>query len=381
LLETSATQRRPAQRGPAKDGPAKDGAKPSAITVVALAISWQGWLKIGRVVRQLDASGDGQRSLARARRRRSATILVTVAFVAALVANMESALPGATIGRRVTTDSVSDLSGLAGRFSVLGVRLMDGSSAAQDTNGVSGPYLADGTLLKPALIGEGLRGAMAGTIRLYTVRSGDTLTGIAARFGVSMMTLWWANSLTSKDRLHVGQQLRVPPVSGLLYTVSEGDTLEAIAASTQAAVADIREFNGLSSDDLVNGQVLMIPGGVGAPLPTPLPTPVPTAQPGVVATAAPTPRPTPVPTPVPTPISSMTGIASWMSIDGLAARLTAGTLVRVCGASSCIERRVTDWGPADTSRIVDLYSGDFTVVCGCLLSVGLTDVRMDILPD
>jgi LysM repeat protein len=381
LLETSATQRRPAQRGPAKDGPAKPG-QSSAIRVVAFAIAWRAWLKTVRLVRQLDASGGGQRSLARARRRRSATILVTVAFVAALVANMESALPGTMIGKGGAKDvsSASGLSAGVGGQTALGGRMMDGAPGALDP-GVSGPYLADGTLLKPALIEEGLRGAMAGTIRLYTVRSGDTLTGIAARFGVTMMTLWWANSLTSKDRLRVGQQLVVPPVSGLLYTVREGDTLDAIAASTKADVADIREFNGLQSDDLVIGQVLMIPGGVGAPLPTPIPTPVPTARPVVIATAAPTPKPTPAPTPVPTPLYSLTGIASWMNIDGLAARLAAGTLVRVCGAGGCIERRVTDWGPADTSRIVDLYSGDFTVVCGCSLSVGLASVRMDILPD
>jgi LysM repeat protein len=30
-------------------------------------------------------------------------------------------------------------------------------------------------------------------IRSYRVRSGDTLVGIADKFGISMMTLWWAN--------------------------------------------------------------------------------------------------------------------------------------------------------------------------------------------
>ena len=49
----------------------------------------------------------------------------------------------------------------------------------------------------------------------YTVREGDTLTGIASRFGVSMMTVWWANKLTSKDSLKVGQDLVIPPVNGL----------------------------------------------------------------------------------------------------------------------------------------------------------------------
>ena len=34
-----------------------------------------------------------------------------------------------------------------------------------------------------------------------------------------MMTLWWANKLKSKDELHVGQQLRIPSVNGLVVTV------------------------------------------------------------------------------------------------------------------------------------------------------------------
>jgi hypothetical protein len=76
----------------------------------------------------------------------------------------------------------------------------------------------------------------------------------------------------------------------------------------------------------------------------------------------------------------MTGTASWMSTDGLAMRITAGTLVRVCGAGGCIERRVTDYGPAILDRIVDLYSADFTVVCGCPLSTGLATVTVYILP-
>jgi hypothetical protein len=62
-------------------------------------------------------------------------------------------------------------------------------------------------------------------------------------------------------------------------------------------------------------------------------------------------------------------------------RIASGTLVRVCGAGGCIERRVTDYGPAIDSRIVDLYSADFTVVCGCALSQGLATVTAYILPN
>ena len=88
-------------------------------------------------------------------------------------------------------------------------RAMRTSAAGQP----AGPYLADGTLLKPIAVDTSIADG-ADTLRSYKVRSGDTLTGIARHFGVSMMTLWWANHLKSKDDLKVGQKLVIPPVDG-----------------------------------------------------------------------------------------------------------------------------------------------------------------------
>ena len=85
-----------------------------------------------------------------------------------------------------------------------------------------------------------------GMLEHYTVRDGDTLTGIASHFGVSMMTLWWANKITTKDSLHVGQDLVIPPVTGLVVTVKAGDTLDSIAAANKVDASDIVEVNGLT---------------------------------------------------------------------------------------------------------------------------------------
>jgi len=136
------------------------------------------------------------------------------------------------------------------------------------------PYLPDGTLLKPVAVDGSLPGLLRSDVTRYVVQSGDTLTGVAARFHVSMGTLWWANRLTSKDDLHVGQALIIPPVTGILWTVKEGDTLDSIAAATRGNVGVIREFNGLTSDTLIIGQQLMVPNGRGAALPTTEPAPV-----------------------------------------------------------------------------------------------------------
>jgi murein DD-endopeptidase MepM/ murein hydrolase activator NlpD len=164
--------------------------------------------------------------------------------------------------------------GVAGSVSVGGpgedgiVATDTGSDVAES---VEGQFLADGTLLKPVVIDPTVEDSRD-QLRTYTVRPGDTLTGIARRFGVSMMTVWWANKLKSKDELHVGQKLVIPPASGLVVTVGEGDTLEALATRYKVKAAEIVEFNQLSDETLVLGQVLVVPDAHGKAIATPKPT-------------------------------------------------------------------------------------------------------------
>jgi murein DD-endopeptidase MepM/ murein hydrolase activator NlpD len=94
-----------------------------------------------------------------------------------------------------------------------------------------------------------------------------------------MMTLWWANKLKTTTDLHVGATLRIPPVSGLVVTVTANDTLDSLAAKYDVRASDVIELNGLEDPTLVVGQVLVLPGAEGAPIPTPKPTPKPTAKP------------------------------------------------------------------------------------------------------
>ncbi len=144
----------------------------------------------------------------------------------------------------------------------------------QTTPVQAGEILNDGTLVTGyaplTTVKDG-----ASLLRTYKVKSGDTLVTIANSFGVSMMTLWWANKLTSKDALHIGQVLQIPPVDGLVVTVGETDTLDSLAAGYGVDPAQILSLNQLVDPTLVVGQVLIIPGATGAPVPTPKPTPTP----------------------------------------------------------------------------------------------------------
>ncbi len=148
--------------------------------------------------------------------------------------------------------------------------VVDAGPVADATD--NGQFLDDGTLLKPVVVDSSVEDARD-QLRTYTVRSGDTLTGIASRFGVRMMTIWWANNLKAKDELHIGQELVIPPVNGLVHTVAAGETLASVADKFKVDAAQVVSFNGLIDETLVIGQVLMLPGAQGKAIPTPKPTP------------------------------------------------------------------------------------------------------------
>jgi murein DD-endopeptidase MepM/ murein hydrolase activator NlpD len=154
---------------------------------------------------------------------------------------------------------------------VAGAAVLDDSLIANEEEQDPSAYVDDGTLYKPVAVDTSIQSS-AEMLQHYTVKVGDTLTGIASRFGVSMMTLWWANNIKAKEDVHVGQDLIIPPVSGLIYTVKAGDTLEDLAAANKVEVTDIVEVNALTDLNLIVGQVLLLPGAKGDPIPTPRPT-------------------------------------------------------------------------------------------------------------
>jgi murein DD-endopeptidase MepM/ murein hydrolase activator NlpD len=82
--------------------------------------------------------------------------------------------------------------------------------------------------------------------------------------------VFWANNLKT-TKLKAGWRLMIPPVDGLVVTVRPTDTLEALAAKHKVKAEAILAANKLSDPHLVMGQVLVVPGAKGAPLPKPKP--------------------------------------------------------------------------------------------------------------
>lgn len=97
----------------------------------------------------------------------------------------------------------------------------------------------------------------------HVVEKGDTLSGIAKKYGTSIKALKSANGLKS-DTIQVGQKLTLPASASTgIHIVSKGETLSVIASSYGTSVRKIKSDNGLKSDLIKVGQKLKVPGGGG----------------------------------------------------------------------------------------------------------------------
>lgn len=116
------------------------------------------------------------------------------------------------------------------------------------------------------------RTSMSGGVRSgdsggYTVRQGDTLSSIAARNGVSLAALRAANpQIRNPNLIFPGQTIALPPSGGGSYTVQAGDTLSGIAARFGLDWHDLVLDNGLANPGMIlPGQTLRLGSGSGSP--------------------------------------------------------------------------------------------------------------------
>lgn len=95
----------------------------------------------------------------------------------------------------------------------------------------------------------------------YIVQAGDSVSTIAANFGVSVNTILWENDLNAYSLIRPGNKLAILPVSGIAHKVVRGDTLAAIASKYGADANTVLETNKLASAEMLSvGQKLIIPG-------------------------------------------------------------------------------------------------------------------------
>lgn len=96
----------------------------------------------------------------------------------------------------------------------------------------------------------------------YTVQNGDTISGIARRFGISANTILWENDMTATSVIKAGMRLTILPASGVSHTIASGQTLGAIASLYGVEPSAIMKANGITNPNQLRiGEKLVIPGG------------------------------------------------------------------------------------------------------------------------
>ncbi|MDR0731801.1 MAG: M23 family metallopeptidase [Treponema sp.] len=94
----------------------------------------------------------------------------------------------------------------------------------------------------------------------YKVKKGDTLSEIARAQNLDMGTLIASNGITNARRLREGEVLRVPNMDGIPYTVKAGDSLSGISGASSVPLRVILDVNDLESDVINPGMTLFLPG-------------------------------------------------------------------------------------------------------------------------
>lgn len=139
---------------------------------------------------------------------------------------------------------------------------------------LANPEIGWGNLIYPGQVLQ-LPGTILGTdggYFIYIVARGDTLKGLAVRFGTTVQALLAANpNITNANVIYEGQRLTVyvntpppppPPPSGGIYYAQSGDTLRKIAAKFNTTVDVLLRANPqISNPNVIYvGQAITIPG-------------------------------------------------------------------------------------------------------------------------
>lgn len=121
-----------------------------------------------------------------------------------------------------------------------------------------------GSIVQPTLTGSA-PSAVFNSEESHIVNEGETLSEIAALYGVRVQTLLDENGLTETSFIRPGQKLTIlvtPSGKAVRHQVKSGDTISSIAKAYGVSEESITSFNNLNdADSLALGQTLIIDGG------------------------------------------------------------------------------------------------------------------------
>ena len=177
-----------------------------------------------------------------------------------------------------TVQSGDTLSGIAAKFNTTTAKLTSLNNLANPNIIYVGQRLLVRSTTSSASSSTSTSGTTASsssTTSTYTVQSGDTLSGIAAKFNTTTAKLTSLNNLANPNMIYVGQVLKLSATTASTntsssssttassttstYTVQSGDTLSGIAAKFNTTTAKLTNLNNLANPNTIYvGQVLKL---------------------------------------------------------------------------------------------------------------------------
>ena len=289
------------------------------------------------------------------------------------------------------------MSALVGRFVLENGALRDVTTPAPDPSASPTPTETPGSTPTPTpTTSASPAPAAPAPVSTYTVVRGDSLSGIASRFGTTTRNLMSINGITNANLIRVGQVLKLsadgvapaapapaapaptttapaapaPAAPATTYKVVAGDSLSGIAARFGTTTRNLMSLNGITDANRIRiGQVLTIAGAAAPATPAPS-TPAPTTPaPSTPAPTTPAPNASGTTSYTVVARDTLSGIASrfgttsrtLMTLNGItdANRIRIGQVLTIAGAAPAAPA-----APASTSAPTTSY----TVVAGDTLS-------------
>lgn len=98
-------------------------------------------------------------------------------------------------------------------------------------------------------------------IESYIFKKGDTIPELATKFGITSDSIRWSNNING-DTVPVGTKLWIPPINGVVYTVRSGDTPSTLAARFGSSKEQILAYNDGEISGIHPGEQIIIPNAV-----------------------------------------------------------------------------------------------------------------------
>lgn len=152
-------------------------------------------------------------------------------------------------------------------LSVIGSKLGVNWQDIASINGINSPYIIYVGQVLNIPGGNNQITTSSSNTTTYTVKSGDTLSGIASKFGTTYQKIVADNGISNPNLIYPGQVLKIKGTSGTntvqntikTYTVKSGDTLSGIATKYGTTYQELARKNNIANPNVIYpGQVLKI---------------------------------------------------------------------------------------------------------------------------